>query len=95
MSMNVFEGSASRMLGRCLRVLSLDLYLGADGTFLVRYSSYRSNDHYQRQRVLQKERAIVSTAAGHWRRGSPCAMSPESSAAAALAHRVSLFLYPI
>lgn len=30
----------------------------------VRYSSYRSHDHYQRQRVLQKERAIVSRGMG-------------------------------
>lgn len=27
---------------------------------LARYGSYRAHDHYQRQRVLQKERAIVS-----------------------------------
>lgn len=51
----------------CLRVLSLELCLGADETSLVRYSSYRSNDHYQRQRVLQKERAIVSREARHGR----------------------------
>lgn len=36
---------------------------------LVRYSSYRSHDHYQRQRVLQKERAIVSRGIGCGRRG--------------------------
>lgn len=42
----------------------------------VRYSSYRSHDHYQRQRVLQKERAIVSRGTGHGRRElapDPCA----------------------
>lgn len=36
---------------------------------LGRYSSYRSHDHYQRQRVLQKERAIVSRGTGSRRRG--------------------------
>lgn len=35
----------------------------------VRFSSYRSHDHYQRQRVLQKERAIVSRGTGLWRMG--------------------------
>ena len=37
---------------------------------LVRYSSYRSHDHYQRQRVLQKERAIVSRGTGAGREGA-------------------------
>lgn len=38
-------------------------------SFHVRYSSYRSHDHYQRQRVLQKERAIVSRGIGPGRMG--------------------------
>lgn len=69
---HVFEGSASRMH----ESESLELCLGADGTSLVRYSSYRSNDHYQRQRVLQKERAIVSREASPaWEGGLSSAVS--------------------
>ena len=64
---------------------------GADGTFLVRSSSYRSNDHYQRQRVLQKERAIVSGEARPGRRGSPVPRA-HLAAAAALAPRVTFSL---
>ena len=53
----------------------------------VRYSSYRSHDHYQRQRVLQKERAIVSRGTGHGRRElAPTHVLIELSVALALVH---------
>lgn len=61
---------------------------------LVRYSSYRSHDQYQRQRVLQKERAIVSRGAGLGLRSLPLShkLSLAPSVAMALAHDVLISL---
>lgn len=66
------------------------MFRGLTTSSLVRYSSYRSHDHYQRQRVLQKERAIVSRGTGHGRRGLVLRQElKEPSVATALAHSVT------
>lgn len=57
---------------KCLRVLRLEISMSGGlmaPSSHVRYGSYRSHDHYQRQRVLQKERAIVSRGIGLGRIG--------------------------